>query len=117
MVTDLPPDRPGSSEADRRNDERVVARVDVRFQEPSDAVRAFRAYSLNFSVGGLCLKTRRRYEVGSQLRLALTVEGQEYNLTGVVAWERGGAIGVRFQNVDPEDRKRLSDLVTRFKVP
>ncbi len=117
MVTDLPPDRPGSPEADRRNDERVVARVDVRFQEPSDAVRAFRAYSLNFSVGGLCLKTRRRYEVGSQLRLALTVEGQEYNLTGVVAWERGGAIGVRFQNVDPEDRKRLSDLVTRFKVP
>jgi hypothetical protein len=38
-------------------------------------------------------------------------------LTSVVAWERGGAIGVRFQNVDPEDRKRLSDLVTRFKVP
>src|SRR5712664_899993 len=115
MVADRPPDRPGSPEADRRNDERVVARVDVRFQEPSEAVRAFRAYSLNFSVGGLCLKTRRRYEVGSQLQLTLTVEGQEYNLTGVVAWERGGAIGVRFEGVDPEDQKRLTDLVAQFR--
>ena len=117
MVTDLPPDQPVSTETDRRNDERVVARVDVRFQEPSEAVRAFRAYSLNFSVGGLCLKTRRRYEVGSKLQLALTVDGQEYKLTGVVAWERGGAIGVRFQDVNADDRKRLSDLVTRFKAP
>jgi uncharacterized protein (TIGR02266 family) len=117
MVTDSPPDRPGSPENDRRNDERVIARVDVRFQESSQAVRAFRAYSLNFSVGGLCLKTRRRYEVGSELQLALTVEGEEFSLTGVVAWERGGAIGVRFENVDSADRKRLSDLVSRFKAP
>jgi uncharacterized protein (TIGR02266 family) len=114
MSSENPPARPGAPESERRKDERVVARIDVRFQAASEAARAFRAYSLNFSVGGLCLKTRRRYELGSQLQLALTVEGQEYSFSGVVAWERGGAIGVRFEGVDPNDQKRLTDLVAQF---
>ncbi len=115
MSAESTPDRAGAPGVDRRKDERVVARIDVRFQGASEAARAFRAYSLNLSVGGLCLKTRKQYDVGAQLQLALTVEGQEYSLSGVVAWERSGAIGVRFENVDPTDRKRLSDLVGRFK--
>ncbi len=115
MSAESTPDRAGAPGVERRKDERVVARIDVRFQEASEAARAFRAYSLNFSVGGLCLRTRKRYDVGAQLQLALTVEGQEYSLSGVVAWERSGAIGVRFDKVDPEDRKRLSDLVARFR--
>jgi uncharacterized protein (TIGR02266 family) len=115
MNTESPPNRAGPPAVERRKDERVVARIDVRFQESSEAARAFRAYSLNLSVGGLCLRTRKRYDVGAQLQLALTVEGQEYSLLGVVAWERSGAIGVRFDRVDPEDRKRLTDLVARYR--
>ncbi len=100
---------------ERRSSERVAARISVKFQEPLQAARAFRAYSMNFSAGGLCLRTRKRYEVGSPLQLSLTVENHEYKLSGVVAWERRGAIGVRFENVDPKDRERLASLVSTLR--
>ncbi len=109
----LPPAFPG---ADRRSTERVVARIDVRFREPSQAARALKAYSLNLSVGGLCLKTRKSYQVGSVLQLSMTVERYEYQLKGRVAWELDGAIGVRFEDVNPKDRARLAELVASFQV-
>ncbi len=115
MRAESPPDGNNAPVVERRIEERVVARIGVRFQEASDAARAFRAYSLNFSVGGLCLKTRKRYDVGAELELTLAVEGREYHLSGVVAWERDGAIGVRFQNVDPNDRQQLGEVVARFR--
>lgn len=99
-----------SSGADRRRDARVAARIEVRFNEVSDAAKALRAYSLNFSAGGLCLKTQRAYAIGTPLRLSLTVEGEAFDLLGVVAWVRGPAIGVRFQDVTPPERERLERL-------
>ena len=101
---------------ERRADERVVARIEVRFKGLAEAARAFRAYSLNLSAGGLCLKTRRQYQVGERLSLSLTLEKQEYHLTGVVAWERSGAVGVRFENVTSEDRQRLGEVVERYRA-
>ena len=35
-----------------------------------------------------------------------------FDLIGVVAWARNGAIGVRFEDVAPEDHDRLQKLVT-----
>jgi uncharacterized protein (TIGR02266 family) len=96
---------------ERRNELRTPARIEVRFQEASQAALAFRAYSLNFSVGGLCLRTRNKYAIGTELKLALKVARVEYQLSGVVAWERRGAIGVRFSNLQPEDRERLARLL------
>ena len=101
---------------ERRADERVVARVEVRFKGLAEAARAFRAYSLNLSVGGLCLKTRRQYQVGERLSLSLALDKQNYQLTGVVAWERSGAVGVRFENVTSEDRQRLGEVVERYRA-
>ncbi len=117
MSTEGPPQPVVPPEMERRTDERVAARIDVRFREPSEAARAFRAYSLNFSVGGLCLKTRRPYEIGARLSLALTLESQAYELTGVVAWKRGAAIGVRFENLAPEVRRRLGEILERYRAP
>ena len=116
MSTESRPGPVGPSFVERRADERVVARVEVRFKEADEAARALRAYSLNLSVGGLCLKTRRHYRVGERLSLSLTFSSQEYQLTGVVDWERGGAIGVRFENLSPEDRDRLTKLVERHRI-
>ncbi len=101
---------------ERRADERVVARIEVRFKGPAEAARAFRAYSLNFSVGGLCLKTRRQYQVGDRLSLSLTVNSHQYRLTAVVAWERSGAVGVRFVDVGPEDRRRLGEVLEQYRA-
>ena len=114
-----PENRPGPVAApivERRADERVVARIEVRFKGPAEAARAFRASSLNFSVGGLCLKTRRQYQVGDQLSLSLTVNSHQYHLTGVVAWERSGAVGVRFVDLGPEDRRQLGEVLERYRA-
>ncbi len=100
-----------SAVRERRKEVRAPARIEVRFQEASQAALAFRAYSMNFSVGGLCLRTRNKYPIGTELKLSLKVALAEYQLSGVVAWERRGAIGVRFSNLQPEDRERLARLL------
>ncbi len=96
-----------SEAADRRREERLGAHFDVRFHRATDAARALNAFSVNFSAGGLCVRTRSQYAVGEQLTMSLTIEGQTFELACVVAWVRGEAVGVRFVQVHPDDRKRL----------
>ncbi len=100
--------------SERRQERRVSARVDVRFAEAAQAARALRAYSLNFSLGGLCLRTQRPYAIGSVLHLTLMVESTEFQLEGVVAWQRDGTIGVRFVDVTDADRKRIQGLLRDY---
>ncbi|MCE9672654.1 TIGR02266 family protein [Myxococcus stipitatus] len=103
--------------ANRRADERVAARFAVRFAQQEDAARALRVFSINVSAGGLCLRTRKAYDVGSRVSLSMDIAGQEFHLTGVVAWVRDEqeAIGVRFTDVSDEDRARLQRVVESFK--
>ncbi|HYV43450.1 MAG TPA: TIGR02266 family protein [Myxococcaceae bacterium] len=102
----------GPQGEDRRQHERVTAHIEVRFGRADEAARALRAYSLNFSVGGLCLKTQRPYELGERLSLSMTIEGREVECLGVVAWVRSGvAIGVRFEEVKDADRALLQQMV------
>lgn len=100
---------------DRRRDPRLPARIEVRFREPAQAARALRAYSLNFSVGGLCLKTAKPYSLGQRLHLELRVDTRQLSVVAEVAWVRGGAIGVRFAELSPEDREALEQLVSQLK--
>lgn len=97
----------GGRETDRRADPRYAAHFDVRFAQAKDAARAFNAYSINFSSGGLCVKSSTTYELGESLSLSLSIEGEVFELEGVVAWVRGEAVGVRFVNVRSEVRERL----------
>ncbi len=97
-----------ASSPDRRADARYAAHFDVRFSRVSDAARALNAFSVNFSAGGLCVRSGRSdHQLGDALSLELTIEGQQFSLEGVVAWQRGDAVGVRFVNVDQVTRKRL----------
>jgi uncharacterized protein (TIGR02266 family) len=97
----------------RRGEERVPARFEVHFQQTQEAAKALRAYSLNISAGGLCLRTRRAYDVGSPVRMAMVVEGESFQLQGIIAWVRdeSEAIGVRFTNLSEEDRLRLQRVI------
>ncbi|AKF82383.1 Myxococcus xanthus paralogous domain TIGR02266 [Myxococcus fulvus] len=103
--------------ANRRADERVTAKFAVRFTQAEDAARALRVFSINVSAGGLCLRTRKAYDVGAQVRLSMDIEGEQFDLTGVVAWVRDEqeAIGVRFTDVSDDDRVRLHNVVERIK--
>lgn len=99
--------------SDRRREYRLPIRLEVRFSVPSQAARALRAYSLNFSLGGLCLKPHRPCPVGSPVQLALQIGSETLELEATVAWVRDGAIGVRFVNLSDEGRTRLLGLVDR----
>jgi uncharacterized protein (TIGR02266 family) len=103
-------------EAERRIHPRVSARVEVHFSDAKDAARRLKAYSLNFSAGGLCVLTERPYEVGAPLELTLRVHNETYELQGVVAWLRGGAVGIRFVELSQEDQRRLARLVAALKA-
>lgn len=108
--------KPTQRPEDRRTDERVAARVEVRFNERLSAARAFRAFALNFSNGGICLKTDRAYEVGMPLQLFIGIGGEEHELGGFVAWVRNGAVGVRFDVGSDQDREKIARIMASVRV-
>jgi uncharacterized protein (TIGR02266 family) len=104
---------PTEPPANRRRATRVPAKVEVRFTDAVHAARVLRAYSLNFSLGGLCLRSRRAYAVGRRLALSLVVGSECLPLDAVVAWVRPaeGAVGLRFVDVAGELQERLAALM------
>jgi uncharacterized protein (TIGR02266 family) len=109
----LSPTEPPASPANRRRETRVPARVEVRFADAVHAARVLHAYSLNFSLGGLCLRSRRAYAVGRRLALSLVVGSECLPLDAVVAWVRPaeGAVGLRFVDVAGELQQRLAAVM------
>ena len=99
-----------TSGSERRSDPRDTAHFDVRFSRAADAAKAFNAFSINFSSGGLCLRSKTAYALGEALSLSLGVEGETFELSGVVSWIRGEAVGVRFVNVPAGVRARLETV-------
>jgi uncharacterized protein (TIGR02266 family) len=97
----------------RRAQERVPARFEVHFNDTQKAAKALRAYSLNISAGGLCLRTRRAYDVGTLVQMSMVVEGETFQLPGIIAWVRdeSEAIGVRFTDMSDEARARLQRVI------
>ncbi len=98
---------------ERRREARVPTRIEVRFRDAVHAARVLHAYSLDFSLGGLCLRTRRVYAVGRRLALDLVVDAERLPVQAVVAWVRPAdkAVGVRFVDVAEELRARLLVLM------
>lgn len=96
--------------AERRRDPRVGARFEVAFKHAHDAAKAFKTFSVNFSAGGLCLRSQRPHAVGEVVELHLTVDGQDFEISGTVQWTRAGVVGVRFVDVQAETRTRLAEV-------
>lgn len=96
--------------ADRRRDVRVGAKVAVKFHAVEQAARALNTFSVNFSAGGLCLRTKAPHAVGDKLALTVTIDKEVFELKGLVAWVRGDVIGIRFEDLSPPDRSRLEQV-------
>jgi uncharacterized protein (TIGR02266 family) len=103
--------------AEKREHPRVSGRIAVRFPETSDAARALRAYSLNLSVGGICIRTQREYALHAEVQLSLEIEGENLELKGQVAWVRKDAVGIRFRPMTDPQRARLESLVESMRTP
>jgi uncharacterized protein (TIGR02266 family) len=101
---------------ERRAADRIPVRIEVHFRDAAAAADALHSYAVNFSVGGICLKTERTYPVGHLLQLVLLIDDERFELEGMVAWVRGReqVIGVRFREVDPSAKERLAALVHRL---
>jgi uncharacterized protein (TIGR02266 family) len=96
--------------SERRRDPRVGARFDVAFKHQAEAAKAFKAFSVNFSAGGLCLRSQKPHAVGDEVQLVVEVEQEHFELKGTVQWARAGVVGVRFIDVTQEDRERLEKV-------
>lgn len=96
--------------SERRTDPRYGAHFDVRFSRAADAAKAFNAFSINFSSGGICVRTKTPHSVGEVLSMTLTVEGSLFELEGSVSWVRGDAVGIRFINLKPTMRAELEKV-------
>jgi uncharacterized protein (TIGR02266 family) len=101
---------------ERRGADRIPVRIEVHFRDAAAAAEALHSYAVNFSVGGICLKTERTYPLGHLLQLVLLVDEERFELEGEVAWVRSReqVIGVRFREVDPVAKERLAALVHRL---
>lgn len=93
--------------SERRLEERFGAHFDVRFAKQRDAARALKAWSVNFSAGGLCVRSQMAFAPGDDVTMSLAIEGEQFELAGVIAWVRGDVVGVRFVGLEPEERARL----------
>jgi len=99
-----------SNGSERRKDPRYSAHFDVRFARASDAAKALNANSMNFSAGGLCVRTQNAYSLGEPLTMSLSIEGETFELEAAVSWIRGDAVGVRFVNLEESIRLRLESV-------
>jgi uncharacterized protein (TIGR02266 family) len=101
---------------ERRAESRIPVRVEVHFRDAAQAAEALRSYAVNFSVGGICLRTEKSYPIGHVLALVLQIDEERFELEGDVAWARprDQAVGVRFREVEPGARERLAALVQRL---
>ena len=101
---------------ERRGADRIPVRIEVHFRDAAAAAEALHSYAVNFSVGGICLKTERTYPLGHLLQLVLLVDEERFELEGEVAWVRSReqVIGVRFREVDSVAKERLAALVHRL---
>jgi uncharacterized protein (TIGR02266 family) len=92
---------------ERRRQDRFATHFDIRFAKRSEAARALKAWSVNFSAGGLCVRAQTAFAPGDDVTMSLSIEGEQFELAGEIAWVRGDVVGVRFVGLEPGERARL----------
>ena len=91
--------------SERRQSDRKKLIVNVDF-EGGDATGI--ANTRDIGIGGLYMSTGSDFEIGTPMRLRLTLDGREVSFDGVVAYtDPGQGIGVRFQNLSEADENLL----------
>lgn len=91
--------------SERRQSDRKKLIVNVDF-EGGDATGI--ANTRDIGIGGLYMSTTSDFELGTPIRLRLTLGGREVSLDGVIAYtDPGQGVGVRFQNLSDEDETLL----------
>ncbi|HEY8561859.1 MAG TPA: PilZ domain-containing protein [Pyrinomonadaceae bacterium] len=90
---------------ERRSADRKKLIVDVHF-EGGDATGI--ANTRDIGLGGLYMTTSAQLESGTEILMRLIIGGKEISINGAVVYtDPGQGVGVRFQNVSPENARLL----------
>lgn len=93
------------SPKERRGSDRKRLIVDVRFKG-GDATGI--ANTRDIGIGGLYILTDAELEIGEQITLQMTLAGEDFNVSGVVAYtDQGQGVGVRFKDLSQDEEKLL----------
>jgi hypothetical protein len=95
---------------------RRVPRVPVSFPVVVNwGRRQFRWLAREFSEYGILLAASNKELVGQELKLKLTLEGEEppIDVEGIVAYSTETGVGIRFKNISPENAFSLRDYVQK----
>lgn len=94
------------SESERRRSDRKKLIVDVRF-EGGDGTGI--ANTRDIGVGGLYMTTTAPLDTGSPIVMTLSLGERNINISGVVVYaDPGYGVGVRFRDVNDDDKVFLS---------
>lgn len=87
--------------SERRKSDRKKLIVDVKFED-GDATGI--ANTRDIGVGGLYMTTSTPFETGTPLYMTMNVGGREISISGTVVYtDPGQGVGIRFQNIKPDD--------------
>jgi hypothetical protein len=93
------------SPQERRRSDRKRFIVDVKF-EGGDATGI--ANTRDIGIGGLYITTDAELKSGDQIALQMTLAGEDFNVSGVVAYtDEGQGVGVRFKDLSKEEETLL----------
>jgi uncharacterized protein (TIGR02266 family) len=106
----------------RREGERVSGKISISFKKAGDL---FKSYITNFGEGGLFIHTEKNLPVGSLLDLEFSLpdSNQAIKTKGIVVWTRPQemstkkmppGMGVKFIDMDPNDKKLIKDYLAKF---
>jgi len=97
---------------------RLNTEIELNYQVIGAAkARKMRAKSLNISIAGLCFKTPDSHKAGEKFDLEVFLNPDNpVKVQGCVIWQKKfedgvQRIGVRFEGIKEEDKKRFSDFI------
>ena len=95
------------SQSDRRGSDRKKLIIDVHFSG-GDATGI--ANTRDIGIGGLYMTTNAKMEIGTPIFMQMSVGENQMAVDGVVVYsDPGHGVGVRFQDLSPEDEALLKE--------
>jgi len=105
-----------SGKNERRAEKRVPTKLEVHFESIEDAARVFKAYSLNLSPGGICIRSAHRHKPGELIRLSLSIDGKQFKIKARIAWVKEEVMGVRFEGLPLTEMLQIRALLWPTKT-
>jgi len=105
---------------ERRRSPRVLISLEITYESGVDFICSFLS---DIGEGGVFISTPNPLEVNTQLRICFHIPGMSDSLLvlGTVVWVRTldesykPGMGIRFDEMEPADRKRLDHFLAGYK--